>query len=51
MAEKFELPGAQIMRLIKEGAHESLTTTAANRNPTQTLNAPDGSVIISKDTR
>ena len=51
MAEKFELPNAQVTRLIKEGAYASLTSTAANRNPNQTFNAPDGAVIINKDTK
>ena len=50
MAEKLEMPMAQITRLVREGAYDSLTSTAANRNP-QSLNAPDGDVIIGKDTK
>ena len=50
MAEKLEMPMAQITRLIKEGAYDSLTSTAVNRNP-QSLSAPDGDVIIGKDTK
>ena len=47
MADKFELPNAQIYRLVKEGAQESLTA-----NQTNTLtSAETGGVIISKDTR
>ena len=49
MAEKFELPNAQVSRLIKEGAYDSLTSTQANRMAAN--NAPDGSVIISKEVK
>ena len=47
MAEKFELPNAQVYRLVKEGAQESLTS---NQNNTVN-NAETGGVIIAKDTR
>ena len=30
MAEKFELPNANVTRLVKEGAYDSLTQTQAN---------------------
>ena len=49
MAEKFELPNAQVTRLVKEGASDSLMSTTANRMGAQAINAPDGTVILSKD--
>ena len=54
MADKFELPNSLVTRLLKEGAQESLTSTANARNPAQTasgMQAPDGAVIVSKETR
>ena len=47
MAEKFELPNAQIYRLVKEGAQETLTSNQTNSVTT----AETGGVIVSKDTR